>query len=379
MSDKNRSTEALADRVSSVRDQLTAGRTMDGVVVLMLALFVLVMRPVVSADFFLGYKTIANTILIWMLFAAAYNLLLGYTGLLSFGHAMFLGFAMYSIGITLSRFSTSLFFPAALIAIVGAGALAYVTGRVIVQKGDIYFAMLTIAFAEVVWYIANVNPAGLTGGTDGISEGVLPPWIVSELGRKYALIGGFRIDLYWLIGVVFVICIYLLFRIVRSPFGRTLISIRENEELARAIGMNTTRYKVYAFTLSAMFTAVAGVMMAIVNLGVTLDSLHWSTSGEVVMMTVLGGMNSFIGPMLGAFIWQAGASYLTSFTALYLPLKEFHVVIFEVADLMEYWRFLFGLLFVLIILTRPDGGAWGLLKETGQHVVDRFDSGDSNQ
>lgn len=364
--------DGVVNVVESLRDRATTGRTVDALVFTGLILFVVVLRPVVSADFMLGYSNVANTILIWMVFAAAFNLLLGYTGLLSFGHAMFLGWAMYAMGIILSRVSTSLFFPAVIVAIVGASALAYVIGRLIVQKGDIYFAMLTIAFGEVLWYIANMDPGNLTGGNDGIAQGVLPPWIATELGQKFILLGNARIDIYWPIAAVFVVCIYLLFRIVRSPFGRTLISIRENEELARAIGVNTTRYKVYAFTLSATFTAVAGVMLEIVNQGVTLSSLHWSTSGEVVMMTVLGGMNSFVGPLVGVFIWQFGANYLTSFTTLHLPLSEVALLSYEVSDLMEYWRFLFGLLFVVIILTYPGGGAWGILKRAAKWVADRL-------
>lgn len=373
MSDKTPSAvDSLQSHVSSLREQYSTGRTVDTLVFIGLILFVLVLRPVISSDLILGYESIANTILIWMLFAAAFNLLLGYTGLLSFGHAMFLGWGMYSMGIILSQVSTSLFFLAAIVAIVGASALAYVIGRLIVQKGDIYFAMLTIAFGEVLWYIANTDPGGLTGGNDGIAQGVLPPWIASELGRKFVEFNAVSIDIYWPIGAVFVICIYLLFRIVRSPFGRTLIAIRENEDLAQAIGVNTTRYKVYAFTLSAAFTAVAGVMLEVVNQGVTLSSLHWSTSGEVVMMTVLGGMSSFAGPMVGAFLWEAGASYLTSFTTLHLPLSEFAIVSYDVSDLMEYWRFLFGLLFVLIVLTYPEGGAWGIIKRIVKWTAGRL-------
>lgn len=370
MSDRTRDAGEQVRRVLDGR-AFRGGWHVDALALLALVAFVVVLRPLVALDALLGYGTVANTILVWMLFAAAFNLLLGYTGLLSFGHAMFLGTGMYTVGIALSRFDTSLFFPAAALAIAAAGVFGYLIARLIAQKGDIYFAMLTIAFGEVFWYVANANPYDLTGGSDGIAVNVLPPWIESQLGEKYLVVAGSEVDLYWMVGGVFVVAVYLLFRIVRSPFGRTLIAIRENEELARSVGVDTTRYKVWAFTLSAVFTAVAGILLEIVKQGVTLNSLHWTTSGEVVMMTVLGGMSSFAGPMAGAFLWEFGASYLTSFETLALPLSEFTLVTYEVSDLMEYWRFLFGLLFVIVILTRPERGAWGALKSGVRAVARR--------
>jgi branched-chain amino acid transport system permease protein len=379
MSDRTRDAGEQVRRVLDGR-AFRGGWHVDALAVLALVAFVLVLRPLVALDALLGYGTVANTILVWMLFAAAFNLLLGYTGLLSFGHAMFLGTGMYAVGIALSRFDTGLFFPAAALAVAAAGVFGYVIARLIAQKGDIYFAMLTIAFGEVFWYVANADPYGLTGGSDGIAVNVLPPWIESQLGEKYLVVAGSEFDLYWMVGGVFVVAVYLLFRIVRSPFGRTLVAIRENEALARSVGVDTTRYKVWAFTLSAVFTAVAGILLEVVKQGVTLNSLHWTTSGEVVMMTVLGGMSSFAGPMAGAFLWQFGASYLTSFETLVLPLSEFPVVTYEVASLMEYWRFLFGLLFVVVILTRPESGAWGALKSGLRAVADRvLDAGGESE
>ncbi|WP_227378123.1 branched-chain amino acid ABC transporter permease [Haladaptatus halobius] len=379
MSDATGIIRRLRNRYYRLHQLIMAGRTGDAVALLSLITFVVVMRPLISSNLLLGYKAIANTILVWMLFATAFNLLLGYTGLLSFGHALFLGIGMYSIAIILSRFSTGLFFPAVLVALVTAGVVGYVIARLIVQKGDIYFAMLTIAFGEVGWYVANADIGGLTGGSDGIAIDVLPPWIESELGEKFIVMGGLQIPLYWMTATVFVVCVYLLFRIVRSPFGRTLIAIRENEELARSIGINTTRYKVWAFTLSALFTAIAGIMLELVKQGVTTNSLHWSTSGEVVMMTVLGGMSSFVGPMAGAFFWEFGADYLTSFQTLALPLSEFAIVTFDVKHLMEYWRFLFGFIFVLIILTRPEDGAWGIFKNIIRWISKKINDLGGNQ
>lgn len=354
----------------------TRGWQFDALLLAGLVVFVLVLRPIIGLDFMLGYTVIANSILLWMLFATAFNLLLGYTGYLSFGHALFLGLGMYSIAITLSRFGTNLFFPAVIVGLVGSAAIAYLIGRLIVEKRSIYFAMLTIAFGEVAWYVANANPYGLTGGTDGISEGVLPPWIDSQLGQKYLLLGGGQYDFYWIIAAAFVLGVYFIFRIVRSPFGRSLIAIRENEELARSIGIDTERYKLHAFVLSAVFTTFAGFLFEIVRQGATLTALHWTTSGQVVMMSVLGGISSFVGPMIGAFIWQFSASYLTSFQTLVLPLKEFPLVTYEVASLLEYWRFLFGLAFVLVVLIRPEDGAWGIVKDGVRWAGSRVTSSD---
>lgn len=355
------------------------GRTTDIAAILALVIFVLVLRPILAADFFLGYGSIASRFLVWMLFAASFNLLLGYTGLLSFGHAAFLGTGMYVVAITLSSISTRLFIPAAFLALIVTGLAGYSIASLIADRGEIYFAMLTLAFGEIFWYIANADPYGLTGGSDGLAVDILPVWISTYRGNTYVALGGMQIELYWLIAISFIAAIFLLFRIVRSPFGRTLIAIRENENLARAVGVDVTKYKIYAFTMSATFTGFVGVLYELVQQGVTTNALHWSTSGDIVIMTILGGMNSFVGPMLGAFVWQFAAEFLPSLEILHLPLAQFAFISIEINEYMTYWRFLFGLAFVLVVLTRPKSGIWGGLREAATRAVERISAAEEEQ
>ncbi|MGQ4555383.1 ABC transporter permease subunit [Halobellus sp. GM3] len=336
-------------------------------------LMVVLVRPIISMDMFLGYGAVANTILIWMLFAASFNLLLGYTGLLSFGHAMFLGIGAYVTAIGLSRFDSS-FVLAAVVALGLAGVVAYLIARITVQKGEIYFAMLTLAFGTTAHFIANYNPADLTGGTTGIAGGAVPAWIEAERGLKYVNFGGFQFDWHYLVAAAVFVGLLLLWQLVRSPFGRTLIAVRENEELARAMGINTYRYKVWAFTLSALVATYAGTILEVNEQGATLSLLTVETSGDVILMTVLGGANYFFGPVAGAFIWLFAEDYLTDFEMLVLPLSEFPLVSLELAGVLAYWQFFLGLLFVIAVLIAPREGVWGLIRSGVERAYERIQS-----
>lgn len=335
-------------------------RRIDVAVIVSLIALVVAMPTVASV--LMGYPGVAANVLIWMLFALAFNLLLGYTGLLSFGHAMFLGGSMYTVAIIMREFGPEMIVLGIPLALVLIGLLAYGIGRLIVEKGEIYFALLTIAFGEVVWYIANSDPGGLTGGNDGIASGLLPPLVESYRGALTIELGSLIISIYWAVALVFIIATYLLFRIIRSPFGRTLITIRENEQLARSIGVNAQRYKIHAFVLSAVFSAIAGIMLLIINQNVSTSYLHWETSGEVVMMTIVGGMSSFVGPMLGAFLWFLGSEFLSGWEAI--------------GPLRHYWQFGFGLLFILIILAEPRKGGWGAIKKGVRWMTSKLLGGD---
>lgn len=329
-------------------------------------LLVILLRPIIASDMLLGYGTIASTILIWMIFVAGFNLLLGYTGMLSFGHAMFLGLGMYSVAIGLRSFDLP-FLAAAAIGILLTTAIAYTVGWLIVGRGEIYFAMLTIAFGQATYFIVNQNPAGLTNGSDGIN-GAVPGWIETYRGNQFLQMGGVSIDWYWLVGATFILCVIVLWQIIRSPFGRTLIAIRENEALARAMGVDTRRYKIASFTFSAAFAAIAGILLEVNNQAAVLETLHWSVSGEAVMMSVLGGMGYFSGPFLGVFVWLFTEDYLTGFEVLHLPSPSVSIISIPLGNLLTHWQFLLGLLFLVIILTSPRTGLWGHLR-TGVNMI----------
>ncbi|WP_410767487.1 branched-chain amino acid ABC transporter permease [Haloferax sp. DFSO60] len=331
---------------------------------------VVFIRPVVSHPALLGYEQIANTILIWMLFAVSFNLLIGYSGLLSFGHSMFLGIGTYGVAISLVRLDLP-FILAAVVGVAAATTLGYLLGRLTVEKGEIYFAMLTLAFAQSVYFIVNQNYGGLTGGSTGIS-GALPTWIESYRGVMYVSLGWVSFDWYYLLAAVFLFGMLALWQLVRSPFGRTLAALRENEQLARAVGIDTKRYKVWAFTFSAAFTSLAGVLLEINNQGATLQNLSITTSGDIILMTILGGTNYFLGPAAGAFVWLFAEDFLTEFETLVLPVSEFPLVTIELSGVLAYWQFFLGLLFVVAVLVAPREGVWGLFRGGIERVYDRL-------
>lgn len=332
-------------------------------------LVVLLLRPVLGLPFVIGGTYIADTILIWMLFAAAFNLLYGYSGLLSFGHALFLGAGIYGVAIGIARFDLP-FIVAASIGVVVAAALAYVIGRLTVHRGEIYFAMLTLAFGMAGHFIVNANPLGLTGGSDGIRSGAIPDWISSFRGQTVVELFGGEYDFYYLIAAVFIVSMLLLWQIARSPFGRTLIAIRDNEELARAMGIATSRYKVYAFTLSGAFSAIAGTMLVLENSGAALENVGPLTSAEVLLMTIFGGANYFFGPIAGAFTWFVARESLTSFETLHLPFAELSLASFELGGILGFWQFFFGLAFVIAVIVAPREGIWGFVRGIATSIAD---------
>ncbi|WP_227134337.1 branched-chain amino acid ABC transporter permease [Halorubellus salinus] len=335
-----------------------------------LVLFVLLLRPVVALPFLLGFESVATTILIIVLFVAAFNLLFGYTGLLSFGHAMFFGFGMYGAAIAMSGHGPAPelgFLVGAVVGVALAAFVGYTLGRLTVGKGEIYFAFLTLAAAEAVYFIANRDPFGITGGSNGISGGAQPGWIESFRGELTvtlipwpdALVDvfGWLDDWYLLVGLVFLLAMGALWQVVRSPFGRSLIAIRENENLARAMGIDTARYKVWAFTISGAFSALAGALMAINNHGASQEWLSVFTSGDTVLMAVLGGVHYFFGAVAGVFVWEFTADYLTDFAVL-----DLGFIAVDISRELSHWQFLLGAVFVVIVLVSPNDGIWGYVR-----------------
>ncbi len=344
-----------------------------GLVVLVLAL-----RPVVSSDLLLGYDAIASRMLIMVVLVAAFNLLFGFTGLLSFGHAMFLGFGLYIPAILvlegvwfMNPGGTLTFFVGALLALLSVGAYSYLLGRLIVDMGEIYFALLTLAFSQAIYFVVLRDPYGLTGGSNGLTRGTLPGFVEQTRGKISIEAFGLAVDWYWAVGVVFLLAMLALWQIVRSPFGRSLIAIRENEALARAMGVNTTRYKVWSVTFSGVFSAVAGVLLMIQSSGAAIENLSPFTSGDTVLMAVLGGVNYFFGPVVGAIVWLFTEDYLTSFEVWHFPLAEATLVSVRLDDLLVYWQFLLGALFVIVVMTAPEEGIWGYVRSAGAWVRER--------
>jgi branched-chain amino acid transport system permease protein len=237
------------------------------------------------------YPMLMVKLLCFAIFASAFNLMLGYTGLLSFGHAMFFGTAGYILGLGMKHLGWSP--EIGLIAgMAGAGLLGFIAGAIAIRREGIYFAMITLAISQLIYFLAmQTDWTGRDDGLHGIPRGRLFGLI--DLENDLALYG--------LVAVCFVLALAAIHRIVTSPFGQVLTAIRENEPRALSLGYDVARYKVLAFTLSAALSGLAGGLKALALSYESLNDLHWSLSGEVVMMCILGGLGTLSGPVAGAF------------------------------------------------------------------------------
>jgi len=238
------------------------------------------------------YPVFVMKLLCFAIFASAFNLLLGFTGLLSFGHAAFFGSAAYFTGYAIKSLHVT---PelGLLAGAFGAGLIGLVVGLVAIRRQGIYFAMITLAIAQMVFFVCLQAP--FTGGEDGL-QGV----------PRGALFGLLSLEsdttLYYLVLVIFVACFMFISRIVHSPFGQVLKMIRENEPRAISLGYQVDRYKLLAFVLSAALAGLAGSLKTLIMGFATLSDVHWSMSGEVILMSLLGGVGTFFGPVLGSGI-----------------------------------------------------------------------------
>src|SRR5262247_951050 len=300
------------------------------------ALFV----PVLGSRY---YTFLANDILIWALFATSLNLLVGYTGLVSFGHAAYFGIGAYTTGILMKKTGLSFLLAFPLGGILAA-LFALVFGFFCVRLTRIYFAMLTLAFAQIVWAIC-FKWNEVTGGEQGMPEIPYPDfgWL-ERLGASVPLLGWRTAEYFYFLTVVLVAAsLWVLHRIVSSPFGRMLTTIRENAERAEFIGVNVRRYELAAFVLAGAFAGLAGGLFGIFNRGVFPDFAYWTKSSEVLIMTLLGGMGAFAGPAIGALVLIWLNQQIVSYT--------------------EYWPLILGSILIVLLFAFPGGlaGAAALL------------------
>jgi branched-chain amino acid transport system permease protein len=306
-------------------------------VVFVLAFFV----PSLGSRF---YTFLANDVIIWALFATSLNLLVGYTGLVSFGHAAYFGIGAYTTGILMKSVGA----PFAL-ALPAAGVFAAICalffGFFCVRLTRIYFAMLTLAFAQIVWAVC-FKWNEVTGGEQGMPEIPYPSfqWI-DRVASMVPVLGGYRTSDYYYFTCLIVVgaCLWLLRRIVASPFGRMLTTIRENAERAEFIGVNVRRYELAAFVVAGTFAGLAGGLFGIFNRGVFPDFAYWTKSSEVLIMTLLGGMGTFYGPSIGALVLIWLNQQIISYT--------------------QYWPLILGTILILLLFVFPGGlaGAAGTL------------------
>ena len=269
----------------------------------LIAFFVLI-ALVIAAPSML-YPVFVMKVLCFALFACAFNLLIGYVGLLSFGHAAFFGLGAYVTAWTAKTWGLT---PeiAILLGGVSGAALGTVFGWLAIRRQGLYFAMITLALAQMVYFFCVEAP--FTGGEDGIQQ--VPR---GKLFGVFSLANDMSI--YWLVAVIFLVGFFLLNRTIHSPFGQVLKAIRENEPRATSLGYRTDSYKLIAFILSTFIAGIAGGTKSLVFGIATLTDVHWSMSGEVVLMTLLGGLGTIFGPVMGALVVTTMENYLAPFGA----------------------------------------------------------------
>jgi branched-chain amino acid transport system permease protein len=277
-----------------------------------------------------GYTAIAARVLVMALAAMGLNLLLGYTGVLSFGHAAYFGLGAYGAGLTLKYVAHST--PLAILAGTLLGGIAgTLFGLLLVRRRGVYFAMVTIAFGQVCFYIA-YKWDDFTGGYDGLRGFVRAPLDF----------GLFKIDItsngtlfYYFVVIIFGLAVGLQALILKSPFGRTMLAIRENERRARFLGLPVEKHIWLSFSISCFFTALAGTLYALLNNFADPLGLNYIMSGNIVMIAVMGGMRTFWGPLVGAVLFVMLQDYVSSMTT--------------------NWMSFVGLVFVLVVLFFPRG------------------------
>jgi len=249
---------------------------------------------------FVVYPVFLMKMLCWALFACAFNLLLGYVGLLSFGHALFFGAAGYLTAHAAQTWGLP-FELALLTGMVTAAALGLMVGWLAIRRQGIYFAMVTLALAQMFYFFCLRAP--FTGGEDGI-QGV-------PRGKLLGLVSlESNFTLYWVVLAIFLLGFFFIVRVIHSPFGQVLKAVRENEPRAVSLGYRADQYKLIAFVLSAALSGLAGGMKAIVFQLASLTDVYWTTSGEVILMVLLGGLGTVFGPVVGAVVIVCVESFL---------------------------------------------------------------------
>ncbi len=263
-----------------------------------------------------------------------FNLLLGYTGLLSFGHAAFWGVGIYSVAFMMHYYGIDSMEALLLGAIATTAVVGAVFGLVCVRYTKIFFGTLTLGFAQLLWGL-DLKIFWITGGSDGINVGT--PTILFGLIRFSRTTVEFLVHYfyYYVLGL-FVIAVVLMWIVTKSPFGMALQSIRDNATRAEFIGIPVRRYKWIAFTISATYTGFAGALNAVVTGIATPDYLYWTTSGKLLFMPLLGGFRSFLGPIVGAFVYD----FLETYAVVYVG---------------SNWQLLVGIVIVGLVLLMPAG------------------------
>jgi len=315
----------VVERMNSLTDSLPRP-------LLLLTLAVLLVTPLTSVGF------ITTEIMIFAIAVIGFDILIGYTGYVSFGQAMFFGGGAYATAFAVEYLNLS-FLPAVVGAVVLCVLIATAVGALSFRRRGVYFALLTLAFAQMFWTMGFIWP-DITGGNEGFSFD-RPPL---DLGVVEFSMAG-NIPVYAFTFVALALALFLAVRIVESPYGQVLIAIRENEERVEFLGYNTFRYKLLSFAIAGGYAALAGSLYAMFTEFSFLNLLFWHQSGDILMMVLIGGLGTIYGPILGVFLFILLRDYLSA--------------------IIPEWPLVLGLVFVLVILFSPDGlvGIYNRLRE----------------
>jgi ABC-type branched-subunit amino acid transport system permease subunit len=346
------------------------------------------------AQFNGGYPDLMQRLVIFGIFAVGFNILFGLTGYLSFGHAAFLGVGSYA-AIWMMKLVTMNIIPAIIMGVIFAGLFAVVVGYVSLRRSGIYFSILTLAFAQMSFALAYSVLTPITGGETGLQPKLADPRILDralepgqtpqanffglDMGSSYELVMGnwvFTFNAGYYIAALFMFAaFYLAIRIFRSPFGLMLRAIKSNQQRMNYTGLNTRPYTLAAFVISGMYAGLAGGLMVAMDTQVGPERMFWTASGEVVLMTILGGAGTLIGPVLGAgfikymenIVSKINKSILEQWFAFLPDGIEDLLVTLVYPFIGKGWHLTLGLLFMLVVIFLPGG-----LVEGGQRIKGLF-------
>ena len=348
----------------------------DNLLFLLFAAAVLTM-PIWLAPIGAGYPDLMQKFAIFGLFAIGFNLLFGLTGYLSFGHAAFIGVGSYTAVWSFKLLSMNVL-PAVALAIATTGVFAYLIGFVSLRRTGIYFSILTLAFAQMSYNLAYSVLTPITNGETGLRVLRDDPRIIDDLvgierGASTPLPNFFGIETtgmpgFYFCAAVMIVGFYLAMRITRSPFGMMLRAIKSNQNRMNYTGFNTRPYMITAFVISGMYAGVAGCLMAVTDPLAGAERMQWTASGEVVLMTILGGVGTLLGPVLGAMVIKYFENIFSAFNEStleaaysFLPEAIRHMAVSASSVFVgEGWHLTLGVLFMLIVIFLPGGLMEGL-------------------
>ncbi len=283
-----------------------------------LALFALV--PICTTSKY--QMLLASHVFIWGLFAVSFNMLFGVTGMLSFGQALYYGLGAYSVGLCVKYLGAAWFLPGMLLGLLSAVVLSWLLGHLIIRVSGVFFTMLTLTFGQLGWQVM-FKWYSFTGGDDGV-QSIIPPGILAN-----------KVVYYYFALALVGLSIWFLGRLTASPMGLILRCVRQNPDRVRFLGRRVRRNQQRIYIISSLFTALAGALMSGVDSSIHTDMFYWTTSGHVILMSILGGIGQFLGPLVGAAVIVTIEDVVGAFT--------------------EYWSLIIGTVMLVMVLGLPRG------------------------